>query len=166
MGEMIRGALAVARPRCADRATRPTAIQAIRIVAAPAASNRRVRALRARRQVVPREAVTDGVHRRARNLVRVLPTPFSFPWSLLPRRGRCRRWFFNSFARDHDLLHLGGAFVDAQRPDLAIKLLDLDALGDAEPAMELHGAVDDALRGLGGDAAWPCAASRVTRAAP
>ena len=55
------------------------------------------------------------------------------------------------FARDHDLLHLGRAFVDAQRPDLAIKLLDLDALLDAEAAVQLHGAIDDALRRLGRD---------------
>src|SRR5262249_61010368 len=43
----------------------------------------------------------------------------------------------------------GRAFVDAQRPDLAVKLFDLDALGDAETAVELHGAIDHALRRLG-----------------
>src|SRR5262249_15168093 len=52
---------------------------------------------------------------------------------------------------DHDLLHLRRALVDAQRPDLPVKLLDLDALGDAEPAMELYGAVDHMLRRLGGE---------------
>jgi hypothetical protein len=55
----------------------------------------------------------------------------------------------HQLASDDDLLDLGRALVDAKRPDLAIELLDLDALGHAEPAEDLHRLVDDLLRGLG-----------------
>ena len=53
------------------------------------------------------------------------------------------------FARDDEFLHLGRAFVDAQRPDLAIEALDDLAALDAAAAEHLHGAIDDALRRLG-----------------
>ena len=53
-------------------------------------------------------------------------------------------------AGDHHLLHLRGAFVDAQRPDLAIEALDRHAAGDAEPAEDLHRLVDHLLGAVGG----------------
>src|SRR6476469_6754957 len=67
-------------------------------------------------------------------------SPWASPYSFRSER-RPPRVVLQQFARDHDLLHLGRAFVDAQRPDLAIKLLDLDALLDAEPAVQLDGAI-------------------------
>ena len=57
-----------------------------------------------------------------------------------------------SFARrdaDDELLDLGRPLVDAERANLAVEPLDDARRDDAEPAVELHGAVDDALRGLG-----------------
>src|SRR5437870_9972484 len=60
---------------------------------------------------------------------------------LLRRERRFARAVLQQLAGDHHLLHLGRAFVDAQRPDLAVKLFDLDALGDAEAAVQLHGAI-------------------------
>ena len=64
-----------------------------------------------------------------------------------------------------DLLHIGRAFVDSQRPDLTIEAFDDVAAADAVAAVELNGTIDDA---LGGSVAYSLAiaASRVTRAAP
>ena len=44
---------------------------------------------------------------------------------------------------DHDPLHVGSAFVDAQGPDLPVQPLDDLAGADAVAAMELHRLVDD-----------------------
>ena len=57
---------------------------------------------------------------------------------------------FSKIAGDDLPLHLARAFVDAQRADLAVELLDLGAAGDAEPAVHLHRLVDHLLRALGG----------------
>ena len=54
-------------------------------------------------------------------------------------------------AADDELLDLGRPLVDAQRAHAAVEALDGAAAHDAEAAVELHGAVDDALRGLGGE---------------
>ena len=51
--------------------------------------------------------------------------------------------------RDDEFLDLACAFVDPQRPDLAIELLGNVAVGDAEPAENLYGRVDHFLRLLG-----------------
>src|SRR5215510_14376583 len=64
------------------------------------------------------------------------------PAMLSLRRQRRLGGALERLAGDHDLLHFAGALVDAQAPDVAIELLDLDALGDAEPAVDLHGPVD------------------------
>ena len=50
---------------------------------------------------------------------------------------------------DHDLLDLAGAFVDAQRANVAVEALDDLAARDSAAAEELHGAVADASRGFG-----------------
>src|SRR5262249_61233787 len=74
------------------------------------------------------------------------------PWFLrlsLRRQRRLAGPVLQELARDHDLLHLGRAFIDTQCTDLPIELLDLDALGDAGAAVQLHGTVDHALRRLG-----------------
>src|SRR5687767_8186813 len=52
-------------------------------------------------------------------------------------------------AADDELLDLRRALVDAEGTDLAIEALDDGAVRHAEASEELHGAVDDALRGLG-----------------
>src|SRR5260221_8959 len=65
------------------------------------------------------------------------------------RRRRFSRAVLQQLTRDHDLLYFGRAFVDSQRADLAVKLFHLDAFGDAEAPMELHGAIDHTLRRLG-----------------
>src|SRR6266545_269 len=52
-------------------------------------------------------------------------------------------------AGDHDLLHLARALIDAQRANLAVKRLDLDADAHAVAAEKLHRAIDHALRHLG-----------------
>ena len=46
-------------------------------------------------------------------------------------------------------LHFARAFVDAQRPNLAIQLLDLRALGHAHAAVHLDRGIDDLLRFFG-----------------
>ena len=102
---------------------------------------------RARRQVVAREGVEMSrvgwhgpllhVARRAASLVGAL----------------CARSVGvggERLARDDDLLHLRGALVDPERPDLAIQPLDRVAGDHAERAVDLHRLVDHALRGLGG----------------
>src|SRR5262249_38759868 len=71
-----------------------------------------------------------------------LPTSFR-------RQRRPAGAVLQDLARDHDLLHLGRTLVDAQRANLAVELLDLDALGDAGTAVQLHGAIDHPLRRLG-----------------
>ena len=53
--------------------------------------------------------------------------------------------------RDDDLLHVGRALVDAQRPDLAIEALDDVAAAHAVAAVQLHGLVDHLLRAVGGE---------------
>jgi hypothetical protein len=53
-------------------------------------------------------------------------------------------------ARDDQLLHLGGAFVDAQRADLAVQALHRLFADHAQAAPQLHGGVDDLLRAFGG----------------
>src|SRR5262252_6357863 len=57
---------------------------------------------------------------------------------------------FENAAGDDELLDFGGTFVNAQGADLAIKLLDNFAGGDALRAEDLHGGVDDLLCGFGG----------------
>ena len=52
---------------------------------------------------------------------------------------------------DDDLLHLACAFVNPKRPDLAVKLLDLDAAQHTGAAENLDRLVDDALRRFGRD---------------
>src|SRR5262249_23253074 len=53
-------------------------------------------------------------------------------------------------ARDDELLDLARPLVDAERPHLAVELLDLDAARDPEAAEELDRGIDDAAGGLGG----------------
>ena len=53
--------------------------------------------------------------------------------------------------RDDEFLHLACAFIDPQRPDLAIELLGNVAVGDPEPTENLYGRVDHLLRLLGGE---------------
>src|SRR5262249_52136235 len=60
--------------------------------------------------------------------------PSAFAKSLFSRDRRLGRPVLEELARDHDLLHLGRALVDAQRADLAVEFLDLDTPGDAEAA--------------------------------
>src|SRR6266851_3797212 len=45
---------------------------------------------------------------------------------------------------DRPAVHLGGAVIDAEWTDLAEDLGDNRVVGDAEPAEDLHAAVDDA----------------------
>src|SRR3954453_22852352 len=68
-------------------------------------------------------------------------------------------------ARDDDLLHLGRALVDAQRADLAVKLLDLLALGGAPAAVQLDSAVDHALGSFRGEHLGHCGFARDARRA-
>ena len=51
--------------------------------------------------------------------------------------------------RDHEPLDLGRALVDAGRPHLAIQPFDDGAVLYAEPAVNLHGTIDYALRRFG-----------------
>ena len=51
--------------------------------------------------------------------------------------------FLEHLAPDDQLLHLGRAFVDAQRADLAIQALDDLAARARQAAMQLHRRVDD-----------------------
>ena len=60
------------------------------------------------------------------------------------------RQAFQEFAADDQLLHLGGAFVDAQRADFTVQALDRVIADDAEAAEELNRGVDDLLRAFGG----------------
>jgi hypothetical protein len=53
-------------------------------------------------------------------------------------------------AADDELLHLARAFVDAQRPDLAVEPLDRLAALHAAAAPHLHRRVDHLLRAFGG----------------
>ena len=53
--------------------------------------------------------------------------------------------------RDHHLLHVGRAFIDAQRADLAIEAFDDMAAAHAVATMQLHGPVDHVLRTVGGE---------------
>src|SRR4029077_4780212 len=50
---------------------------------------------------------------------------------------------------DRPAVHLGGAVIDAERPHLAEQAGDDRIVGDAEPAEDLHRAVDDAPDRLG-----------------
>ncbi len=52
--------------------------------------------------------------------------------------------------RDHHLLHVRRALVDAKRADFAVEALDDMALAHAVAAMKLHGLVDHLLRLVGG----------------
>src|SRR5271169_4812914 len=45
---------------------------------------------------------------------------------------------------DAPAMHLGGAVIDAERADFAEEPRDNRVVGDAEPAEDLHAAVDDA----------------------
>src|SRR5262245_30607297 len=51
-------------------------------------------------------------------------------------------------SRDNHFLNIGGSFVNPERPDLAIKLLDGMPDAHAVAAVELHGRIDHALCGL------------------
>src|SRR5689334_21350753 len=52
---------------------------------------------------------------------------------------------------DDDALDLRRTFVDAQRADLAVETLDGEAAQHAGAAVDLHRAIDDPLRRLGGE---------------
>src|SRR6202035_851756 len=52
---------------------------------------------------------------------------------------------------DRPAVHFGGAVIDAERADLAEDLGDDRIVGDAEPAEDLHAAVDDAPDGFRAD---------------
>src|SRR6516165_11490100 len=84
---------------------------------------------------------------------------------LLRRERRFARAVLQQLAGDHHLLYLGRALVDAQRPDFAVKLFDLDALVMPRPPCSCTA------RSITRCAAsvaniFAIAASRVTRAAP
>src|SRR5690349_589098 len=53
-------------------------------------------------------------------------------------------------AGNDEFLDLGGAFVDAQRADVAIELLDDVAAHETRAAVNLHRAVDNAPGSFGG----------------
>ena len=67
---------------------------------------------------------------------------------------------------DDDLLHLGRAFVDAQRADLAVKLLDLDAAWRRRRRRRICTARSITRCAASVAYILAIAASRVTRAAP
>src|ERR671932_903243 len=86
----------------------------------------------------------------------LLPTGFPSHSSTSHRSGtaRCFRVLVSvrcqGLTGDDDLLHLGGAFVDPERPDLAVESLYRMAGDHAEPAENLYRIVDYLLCGLGG----------------
>jgi hypothetical protein len=58
---------------------------------------------------------------------------------------------FQELSGDDEFLDFGGAFVDAQRTDVAIQALDDGSAHQAGAAVDLDGAVDDASGGFGGE---------------
>ena len=58
---------------------------------------------------------------------------------------------FQELSGDDEFLDFGGAFVDAQRTDVAIQALDDGSAHQAGAAVDLDGAVDDASSGFGGE---------------
>jgi hypothetical protein len=64
--------------------------------------------------------------------------------------------------RDDELLHLGGAFVDAQGADLAVELLDGMPADHAEAAPDLHGRMSMTCCAVSVAVILAMAASRVT----
>src|SRR4051812_33802382 len=62
-----------------------------------------------------------------------------------------RRFFLQQLLGENQLLDLACTFVDAECADLAIETLDRAAMHDTHAAKELHGIVNHALGGFGGE---------------